>query len=104
MKIGLSVRIDVTKIEKPRLFVGEKGTYLNMTTFVDTDVQDQYGNNGFIAHEKTKEESDAKTNTPILGNVKVFWTDGQNQQAPQSRNNPSPVIEDDFEDDLNIPF
>ena len=99
MKIGLSVKIDVKKIEKPRLFVGEKGTYLNMTTFVDTDVQDQYGYNGFIAHEKTKEESDAKANTPILGNVKVFWTDGQNQKETSFEDMNEPEF-----DDSSIPF
>ena len=37
MKIGLSVRIDVTKIDKARLYAGAKGTYLDLTTFVDTD-------------------------------------------------------------------
>jgi len=41
MKVGLSVRIDVTKIDKERLYKGEKGTYLDLTTFVDTAEQDQ---------------------------------------------------------------
>ena len=77
MKVGLSVRIDVTKIEKSRLYKDAKGTYLDLTTFVDTDQQDQYENNGFISQSVTKEERDAKVQTPILGNVKVIYTDGQ---------------------------
>ena len=77
MKVGLSVRIDVTKIDKSRLYKGTKGTYLDLTTFVDTDQQDQYENNGFISQSVTKEERDAKVQTPILGNVKVIYTDGQ---------------------------
>jgi len=84
MKIGIEVNIDVKKIEKARLFVGKKGTYLTMTTFIDTDNPDQYDNHGFIAHKKTKEESEQKTNTPILGNCKVFYTDQQQQQQQQA--------------------
>ncbi len=34
MKVGLNVRIDVTKIDKARLYKGAKGTYLDLTTFV----------------------------------------------------------------------
>lgn len=81
MKIGVEVQIDVKKIEKARLYQGQKGTYLTMTTFIDIDQLDQYGNNGFIAHKKDKDE---QNNAPILGNVKVFWSDAQQaQQAPQ---------------------
>ena len=75
MKVGISVRIDVTKIDKSRLYKGAKGTYLDLTTFVDTEQQDQYENNGFISQSLTKEEREAKYQTPILGNVKVFYTD-----------------------------
>ena len=75
MKVGISVRIDVTKIDKSRLYKGAKGTYLDLTTFVDTEQQDHYENNGFISQSLTKEEREAKYQTPILGNVKVFYTD-----------------------------
>ena len=83
MKVGIELRIDVTKIDKARLYKGEKGTYLTMTAFVDLDQVDQYENNGMITHKKEKDE---QGNTPILGNAKVFWRDQQQtpqQQAPQ---------------------
>lgn len=83
-KIGVEVQIDVSKIDKERLFVGKKGTYLTMTTFIDTQNKDQFDNNGFISHKQTKEESDNKTNTPILGNVKVFWSDEEAPSRPQA--------------------
>ena len=54
MEVGISVRIDVTKIDKARLFKGEKGTYLDLTTFVDLDQQNQYGNNGFISQSEAE--------------------------------------------------
>ncbi len=83
MKIGVEVSIDVTKIEKARLYQGQKGKYLTMVTFIDIDQKDQYDNNGFIAHKKGQEE---QGNAPILGNVKVFWSDAQpQQQQPAQR-------------------
>jgi hypothetical protein len=77
MKLGLSIKIDVSKIDKTRLFQGQKGTYLDLTTFVDLDNLDQYDNNGFISQSVSKEERDNKVQTPILGNVKVFYNDSQ---------------------------
>jgi len=102
MKVGINVRIDVTKIDKSRLYKGAKGTYLDLTTFVDTVEQDQYENNGFISQSQTKEERDAGQKTPILGNVKVFYTDGDS--APSNTGKVKQVMQeaDLLEDD--IPF
>jgi len=97
MKVGISVRIDVTKIDKSRLYKGAKGTYLDLTTFVDTDQQDQYENNGFISQSLTKEEREAKAQTPILGNVKVFYTDGA---APQAKAQVADMSIEEMDDDL----
>jgi hypothetical protein len=102
-KIGVSFKIDVTKIDKARLFVGQKGKYLDATVFIDLDELDQYGNSGMITQDVSKEEKQAGTKGAILGNSKVFWRDeGQAPQAskPQGNSRPDPV--DTFEDD--IPF
>ena len=101
MKVGISVRIDVTKIDKSRLYKGAKGTYLDLTTFVDTETADQYENHGFISQSVNKEERDANVQTPILGNCKVFYTDGQTQQATQPPAS-APMPLEELEDD--IPF
>ena len=101
MKVGINVRIDVTKIDKARLYKGAKGTYLDLTTFVDTDNKDQYDNNGFVSHSQTKEEREAGEKTPILGNVKVFYTDAN---APQNTAKVQQVMQEaDFLED-DIPF
>ena len=104
--IGIEVSIDVTKIDKSRLFNGKKGTYLTLTGFVNLDEKDQYDNNGFITQKKNKDEpKDMKM--PILGNTKVFWSDSAPQQAQQQQpinnmaNTAQPTV-DDFDDD--IPF
>ena len=89
MKIGLSVKIDVTKIDKKRLYEGKKGTYLDLTTFINTDETNEYGDHGFISQSLDKEEREQGLQTPILGNVKVFYTDKEPQapqQAPQQDN------------------
>ena len=75
MKVGLNISIDVSKIVKERLYKGEKGNYLNLTTFVDLDNKDKYENNGFISQSVTKEERSNGIQTPILGNVRVMYKD-----------------------------
>ena len=103
MKVGINVRVDVTKIDKSRLYKGAKGTYLDLTTFVDTDQQDQYENNGFISQATTKEEREANVQTPILGNVKVFYTDGQ-ASAPAQSQAPAKQAGEPINFDEDIPF
>jgi hypothetical protein len=79
-KIGVSLKIDVSKIEKARLFKGAKGVYLDATAFIDLDELDQYGNSGMITQDVTKEEKGTGVKGPILGNSKVFWK-GEGKQA-----------------------
>ncbi len=82
MKVGLSVGINVTKIDKARITEDKNGgKWINLTTFVDIDNKDQYENNGFISQSVTKEERTNGVQTPILGNVRVIYTDGA-QSAP----------------------
>ena len=84
-KIGVNISIDVTKIDKAHLVQGKKGTYLNLTAFIDPSEADQYGNNGMVTQGLNKEARDAGQKGAILGNSKVFWQeDGQAIiEAPQ---------------------
>lgn len=100
-KIGLSLNINVKQIEKARLIQGEKGTYLNATIFVDLDEQDQYGNNGMITQDVSKDEKSHGVKGNILGNGRIFWRgDGAPQQQRNAGGPPQP---DDLPDD-DIPF
>jgi len=94
MKVGVNFKIDVTKIDKSRLFEGKKGTYLDLSTFINIDEKDQYGNNGFISQSVTKEEREDGVETPILGNCRVFYTAGSTGYA----DNPG------VQDDDDVPF
>ena len=72
-----SVKIDVNKIPKDKLYKGKKGNYLELT-FVQNNEVDNYGNNVSVYVSQTKEERDAKESKLYLGNGKVVWTDGSN--------------------------
>jgi hypothetical protein len=71
MKTIVTLKIDVTKIDKARLFAGQKGTYLDAVVFLDTDADD-YGQNGMITQRVSKEEREAGTRGAILGNAKII--------------------------------
>jgi len=89
MKIGVSLKIDVSKIDKTLLFKGQKGTYLDAKVFIDIDQKDQYENNGMITQELGKNAQQGDQGA-ILGNCKVFWNDSQQQQqaAPAQQQKP----------------
>jgi hypothetical protein len=95
-KLGISIRVDVTKIDKARLFEGKKGTYLDLTTFIDLDHQDEYGNNGFISQSVNKEEREQGIQTPILGNTKVFYSDDKQAQYQSPPKPASPSAGADY--------
>jgi len=84
-KIGVSLKINVSQIDKARLFSGQKGKYLDCTVFIDINDLDQYGNSGMITQDVTKDEKASGVKGSILGNCKVFWNEaGQAPQANQS--------------------
>lgn len=85
MKVGLNLSIDVTKLDKERFIKGKKGTYANITTFVDIDNVDQYDNNGFVSQSISKEERTNGVQTPILGNVRVIYRDDNSSVAPSKQ-------------------
>lgn len=104
--VGISGKIDVKKILKQYLFEGAKGTYLDVTMFVNLDEQNEYGDNGMITQNWKDQQ---KGEGPILGNAKVFWRDDgqQARQAPKQQSAPQqtaggPGPENDFDSD--IPF
>jgi hypothetical protein len=76
----ISANIDLTKIEKAKIYEGKKGKYYPITIVLNDELG-QYGDSGYIQTEQTKEERDAKSQKSYLGNVKVVWTNGSNVEA-----------------------
>lgn len=108
-KVGISASVDVTKILKQHIHEGAKGKYLDLTMFVDLDQKDQYDNNGMITQNWKDQQ---KGEGPILGNCKVFWSDGgqkkQDYRGHSGSNQKNPTTEpsDDMSDwdSDKIPF
>jgi hypothetical protein len=86
----IKLRIDVTKIDKKKLYVGKKGTYLDCIYFME-ETEDKFGNNGMIVQERTKEEREKGVQGSILGNGKFETYQPETKQ----------IVEDDNDD---IPF
>ena len=95
-----NLKIDVSKIDKSKLYQGEKGTYLSLTCSLK-DVKDDYGNDVSAWIEQTKEERESGQNKIYLGNGKVFWSDNGNS-TPQPVQQSQPLAQTE-EDDL-LPF
>lgn len=65
--------MDVSKIDKDRLFKGDKGVYLD-AAIIWNETTDQYGNHGMIVQDVSKEDREAGIKGAILGNVKNIAT------------------------------
>lgn len=92
MSRTIALKIDVSKIEKERLFKGEKGLYLDAVLFLDEE-QDKYGQNGMIVQSVSKEERQNGVRGPILGNCKIIGLPENQVIQPEE-----PAIDD------SIPF
>lgn len=96
MKI-LNLKIDVTKIDKSRLFNSDKtgAKYLDCTVFLK-DEPDQYGNFGMVTQDVTKEERESGEKGAILGNVRRVYE--QNDTPKPKASSPEP------EESSDLPF
>lgn len=63
----LTIKLDVTKIPKERIHVGQKGKYIDLDIWIN-DEPDQYGNNVSANIRQTKEESESKERKIYVGN------------------------------------
>ena len=91
MEKTITASIDVTKIDKARLFQGKKGNYLNLALIPSPN--NEYGNDFMIVQSVTKEERDAGKKGNILGNARYPKRDSSPApaQAPVASNNSEDV-------------
>jgi hypothetical protein len=82
MATNISLKLDCKKIEKKRLYRGEKGIYLD-ATIIMWDEPDKYGNNGMIVQNVNDEDRKAGIKGAILGNVRYLVKRDQPQQPVQ---------------------
>lgn len=78
----IKLRINISKIDETMLFPGKNGKYLNLLLFENKDGRDSYGSDGFSVQELSKEQREAGTKGPIVGNWKH-----QESNPPQDQPN-----------------
>ena len=83
----IATSIDLTKIPKDKIINGKKGKYLPITITLNDEL-DQFGNQGPVVVQQTKEERDAKVEKTYLGNVKVVWTNDNNVAVAPRQDQP----------------
>ena len=86
----IKTSINLNEIPKDKIYIGKKGKYLPITITLNDEV-DQFGNQGPVVVEQTKEERDAKTPKTYLGNVKVVWSNGANVDRAPRTDMPAPA-------------
>ena len=99
----IKTSINLNNIPKDKIYNGKKGKYLPITITLNNE-PDQFGNQGPVVVEQTKEERDAKTAKTYLGNVKVVWTDGNNVDTAPRDNNQSAPAPAPAAADADLPF
>ena len=100
----LKTSINLSEIPKDKIINGKKGKYLPITITVNDDL-DQFGNQGPVCVDQTKEERDAKEAKTYLGNVKVVWTNGENVEPAPRDAAPAPPKQAPVPDEVeDLPF
>lgn len=99
----LTAKINVTKIDKKRLFAGKQGTYLDLV-FIPTP-DSEFGDY-MIKQQCTKEEREAKVQMPILGNAKFLTRNPKSSPAKHSHKPAAAPASDSPQDppEDDVPF
>lgn len=95
----INASIDVTKIPKDSLVAGKKGTYANVTVFINDETR--FGNNASIAMSQSKEQREAGEPKVYLGNGRVVYTEGAVTVAEREDAPAQPVVQ---EAEAALPF
>jgi hypothetical protein len=101
MKIVATGKMNVADIPKDKLYKGKKGIYLQYKIVLNTEEADQFGNNGALTVNQSKEEREAGEKIVWLGNHKIMYMGEANdglKERPTSKPN-ADVVEDD-----DLPF
>lgn len=99
MSVLINASIDVTKINKAKLY---NGKYLNITISVN-DSTDNYGNNVALTESQSKQERESKASKTYLGNGKVVYVNGDVKVA-EKQEKPLQTASEKFAVNDDLPF
>lgn len=91
----ITAKLDVTKIDKAKLFKGEKGTYLDIILIETPD--SKYGDDYVVKQSVTKEQREAGEQGIILGNAKIV-------KKAETAKKPDTAKKAKEEEDSDLPF
>jgi hypothetical protein len=97
----LSIKIDVTKIDKEALYKGAKGTYLTLTVWPNKEGRNQYGDDAIVKQDLGKDRRDEKPE--IIGNARIIERRNAPRPASPANYEKLPTTAE-MEDDDFIPF
>lgn len=84
----IATSINLNAIPKDKIIIGKKGKYLPITVTINDEI-DQFGNQGPVTVQQSKEERGAKIAKIYLGNCKVVWTNGDNVSVVPRQDQPA---------------
>lgn len=100
----IAIKLDVKKLNKGFFFQGKTALYADLVLKDNKDGPDQYGNDGFVVQNPSKEAREAGERGPIVGNWKhVGGAKPQAKPAPKAAPKPEPDVNLDAEPD-QIPW
>ena len=99
----IKANINLNEIPKDKIYKGKKGSYLPITITINDEV-DNYGNQGPVVVEQSKEERESKAPKVYLGNVKVVWTNGDNVAAAPREGQPQQAAPSFTQQEDDLPF
>ena len=99
---ALSIKIDVTKIDKEALYKGAKGTYLTLTVWPNKEGRNQYGDDAIVKQDLGKDRRDEKPE--IIGNARIIERRNAPQSKPQELPAKAKTIYEEMNDADEIPF
>ena len=99
----ISIKINVTKLDKTAFFKGEKGTYCTLVVWPTKDgMPDQYGNDATVKQDLGKDRRDEKA--PFIGNARIIKRKNAAPPQPQQKPPATKTLYEEMQDDSEIPF
>ncbi len=79
----LSLKVNLDKIDKSKLYKGSKGTYLDLDVWIN-DEPDNYGNDASASLNLSKEERESGAKKVYVGNGKKLFGWGSSTDSASS--------------------
>lgn len=98
MEGTIQINLQLHRIDKKRLFQGQKGKYLDLVAFPNREGRNEHGDDGVVIQSVSKEEREAGERGPIIGNYRLIAA-----AKRENRPEPSAAVTDSAEEE-EIPF